>query len=467
MWDFSHLDLKRSDQRALAEQISRQIGDAIVAGLLQPGARLPSWRDLAAQLGVARGTVRAAYDRLSDAELVVTSGAAGTFVAKLQTDRARTTLATTNDDILPPGLRRNFRHPATFQMGAPAHDAFPLKLWSRLHRKAVSAASFASAYDDPRGSIELRTALSAHLAVSRGVHCTPDHIIITSGFRGGLSVVLHALETRGEAWIEEPGYPVARNALRFSNLRPVPVAVDGEGIDVEAGIAVSPEAKLAIVTPGQQAPLGVVMSNRRRRQLLDWAADADAWIVEDDYLSELQLDGRPARALASIDKQGSVIHIGSFSKTVNPPVGAGFVVAPPRLVRRLVEVAAWLSAPPNLAVQLALASFLSEGHLLRHLRRLKKLYVARRASLITALKDRGIRDVTSAGLAVLIRLPAEARDLDIVESCRRAGLEPSPLSIWYVTPRQDSSGLLLGITNVTDDKIVRSCDALASLLPQT
>src|SRR5689334_16016067 len=208
MWDFSQLDLKRSDQLALAEQISRQIGDAIAAGLLQPGARLPSWRDLAAQLGVARGTVRAAYDRLSDQELVVTSGSAGTFVAELQAAPAQAAQGGTGESVLPSGLMgRGFRHPTIFQMGTPAHDAFPLKVWSRLYRKAVSAASFVSGYDDPRGSVELRTAIAAHLAISRGVHCTPDHIIITSGFRGGLSLVLHALERRGEAWIEDPGYP--------------------------------------------------------------------------------------------------------------------------------------------------------------------------------------------------------------------------------------------------------------------
>ena len=465
MWDFSQLDLKRFDQLALAEQISRQIGDAIAAGLLQPGARLPSWRDLAAQLGVARGTVRAAYDRLSDQELVVTSGSAGTFVAQQQAAPAHAASAATADSVLPPGLMgRGFRHPAIFQMGTPAHDAFPLKVWSRLYRKAVSEASFVSGYDDPRGSVELRTAVAAHLALTRGIHCTPDHIIITSGFRGGLSLVLHALESRGEVWIEDPGYPVVRSALRFSPLRPVPVAVDTEGIDVESGMAVAPEARLAIVTPGQQAPLGVVMSNARRRKLLDWAANADAWIVEDDYMSELQLDGRPARALASLDKHGSVIHIGSFSKTVIPSVGTGFVVAPPRLVRRLVEVAAWLSAPPNLAVQLALASFLGEGHLLRHLRRLKKLYAARRASLAEALKSRGVADVANAGLAVLIRLPAGTRDNELVERCRQAGLAPAALSVWYAAPGREASGLLLGITNVTDDKLARSCDTLAALL---
>src|SRR5262249_44300463 len=154
-------------------------------------------------------------------------------------------------------------------------------------------------------------------------------IIITSGFAGGLGLTLLALGLAGRrAWMEDPGFPVTRRGLEIAKLTLAPIPVDENGIDIDYGCLHAPEAALAVVTPGQQAPLGSTLSLDRRRRLLDWATDSKAWIVEDDYLSELQLDGRAASALASIDKAGRVIHIGSFSKTISPTLRLGFVVAP-------------------------------------------------------------------------------------------------------------------------------------------
>src|SRR6185437_6908858 len=193
-----------------------------------------------------------------------------------------------------------------------------------------------------------------------------------------------------------------------------------------------------VVTPGQQAPLGMTMSLPRRLALLAWARRSDAWIIEDDYLSELQLEGRAAPALASLDHGGRVLHIGSFSKTISPALRLGFMVVPPELGHRFGERAACLAPAPAPAVQRAVAELLREGHYLRHLRRMKRLYAARREMLLRWLREMAsdkIKQQASAGLAVVISLPKSASDVDIASRALQFGLAPAPLSPWYMQPR--------------------------------
>ncbi|MER8840880.1 PLP-dependent aminotransferase family protein [Mesorhizobium sp. M0601] len=190
---------------------------------------------------------------------------------------------------------------------------------------------------------------------------------------------MRALQVKGSrALIEDPSFPITRKALDLAGITVTAVPVDAEGLDVASGIRSAHDAALAIVTPGQHAPLGMTMSLTRRLALLAWARRCDAWIIEDDYLSELQLTGRAAPALASLDHGGRVLHIGSFSKTISPVLRLGFVVAPIELTGRLGDVCACLAPAPALALQGAVAEFLREGHYIRHLRRMKRLYVCRR-----------------------------------------------------------------------------------------
>jgi GntR family transcriptional regulator / MocR family aminotransferase len=204
-------------------------------------------------------------------------------------------------------------------MGLPAQDYFPAKLFARIRARAVRAeASAAANHSDPCGEPELRREIAAHLAIARGVVCSPSQIIVTSGFTGGLGLTLRVLGLEGRrAWIEDPGFPLTRRGLEIAKLTLTPIPVDANGIDVDHGVQVAPDAAVAVVTPGQQAPLGSTLSRARRIRLLDWAAQTGAWIIEDDYLSELQLKGRAAPALASLDRVGRVIHVGSFSKTIS------------------------------------------------------------------------------------------------------------------------------------------------------
>lgn len=460
------LELDRSAKTPLAEQIRQGISVAIESGVLRPGARLPSWLDLAAQLGVARGTVRTAYEKLSASQLIVSSRAMGTHVA----DRPRVTIR--REQPPAPGSFMEMYHelttgPAMFQMGVPAQEAFPATLLARIRASAIRAeAAAAPVYSDPRGELELRREIAAYLAVARGIECSPSQIIVTSGFSGGLGLALRALGLEGrKAWTEDPGFPFTRRGLELAGLTLAPIPVDGDGIDVDHGLQHAPDAALVVVTPGQQAPLGSTLSLARRLRLLDWAAQEGAWVIEDDYLSELQLKGRAAPALASLDRAGRVVHIGSFSKTITPSLRLGFLVAPLSLASRFAEVAACLAPPPGPAVQLATAEFMREGHYIRHLRRTKRLYSAQRDALLKQLRTLGSDvDVTAAGLAVLLRLPDGAPDHAIVRDMLAFGLAPGPLSLWYASPDSARPGLLLGVATAPQKHLARSCDRLHQII---
>jgi GntR family transcriptional regulator/MocR family aminotransferase len=243
------------------------------------------------------------------------------------------------------------------------------------------------------------------------------------------------------------------------------VPVDVEGLDVATGVQRAVGAALAVVTPGQQAPLGMTMSLPRRLALLAWARRSDAWIIEDDYLSELQLKGRAAPALASLDHGGRVLHIGSFSKTISPALRLGFIVVPPELGRHFGELAACLAPAPAAAVQRAVAEFLRQGHYLRHLRRMKRLYAARREALLRCLREMAsdsIKVQPTAGLAVVILLPESASDVDIALRALQFGLAPAPLSPWYMPP-SPRQGLLLGVTNLNERRLTADSRRLLEL----
>ncbi len=441
------ISLDRAGRLSLSEQIADGIRAAIREGRLAPDARLPSWNDLAIQLGVARGTVRSAYERLADGQFIVAAGAAGTRVARRppatrpepESVRGREALG-----AFPSGPI----HPAPFQVGVPAADLFPTALWSRMLAQAArETANAPVGYPDPRGEAKLRAEIAGYLAVARGFACHPSQVFITNGYAGAFNVAMRALKLHGaQAWMEDPGYPFARTALAWAGLIAVPVPVDAEGMDVAAGVACGADARLAVVTAGQQAPLGVTLSLDRRHALLDWAGAGDRWIVEDDYLGELQLARRAAPALASMNGR-RVIHIGTFSKTMSPALRVGYMVVPHDLIGPVSEVVGTLDPAPPPSVQVAIEAFMRDGHYLRHLRRMKRAYAERRDALEAALSALGVPHEAGA-LTVLLALPAAADDVAVARAAFAEGLSPVPLSPWYrgqVTPR---SGLLLGVTNV-------------------
>jgi GntR family transcriptional regulator/MocR family aminotransferase len=460
------IQLDRTAKVSLSEQIRMSIGRAIESGLLAPGTRLPSWQGLAAHLGVARGTVQAAYERLSDSQMIETFGARGTRVA------LRPHVTAAQPEAPGPGaFMRTYQEmtagPAIFQLGVPALEkGLPEKLFARARSSnLLKTGSFSSLiYPDPRGELELRREIAGYLSISRNLHCFPEQVFITSGYSSGLGLVLRVLGLEGKkVWMEEPGFRFTRKGLELARLSIVPVPVDAEGLNVGYGIENAADAALAVVTPGQQAPLGSTMSLRRRLQLLEWAVSSDAWIIEDDYLSELQLEGRPAPALASLDQGKRVIHIGSFSKTISPGLRLGFVVAPTELATAFSEVAATLAPAPSPVVQLATARFMRDGHYIRRVRRLKRLYSSQRDALCEQLRMRDAEWV-KAGLAVLLRLPDGAPDVQIVREAMTIGMAPSPLSAWFATPSLALPGLLLGVATAPEPCVATSCRRLFEII---
>jgi len=460
-----HLD--RGGSTPVGEQIFRSLRTAIQGGVLAPGARLPSGRDLAIQLGVARGTVRSAYDRLVDESLIFGAGSAGMRVHSrlpVQPVIAVSAERLLDGPLLPFG-RSQPGGVLPFQMGVPSQAGFPFKLWQRMVTNAARANSLhAQAYADPQGEHGLRAQIASHLAVSRQIQCHPDQIVVTSGYRQGLTLALSALQVAGgNAWVEDPGYPLGRKALELAGLSVTPVPVDHEGIRVADGIAKLPNAKIALVTPGQQAPLGMSLSPDRRLALLDWATARNAWIIEDDYLSELQLDGRVAPALASGDGADRIIHIGSFSKTMSPSLGMGFLVCPPSLAGRFIEIASTLCPAPASLMQKAMTEFLGGGHYLRHLRKMKDLYSHQRAQTLEALAESAAM-IEASGLALKIKLPAHIDDRQLAIEARKFNIAPVPLSPWYATPENVNPGLLASITNIRAENCQAACGAIAALL---
>ena len=459
------IQLDRTAKVSLSEQIRMSIGRAIESGLLAAGTRLPSWRDLAAHLGVARGTVQAAYERLSDAQMIESFGARGTRVAPRPRAAAAQSEARWPEASMRSSQEMN-AGPAIFQLGIPAFEGPPEKLFARARSSNLfKPGSFSSlGYPDPVGAFELRREIAGYLAIARNLHCSPAQVFITSGYGAGLGLALRVLGLDGKkVWMEEPGFHLTRRGLELAGLSIVPVPVDAEGLNVDYGIENAADAALAVVTPGQQAPLGPTLCLRRRLQLLDWAVSSKAWIIEDDYLGELQLDGRAAPALASLDEDRRVIHIGSFSKTISPGLRLGFVVAPSELAPMFSAVAAALAPAPAPVVQLATAQFMRDGHYIRRIRRLKRLYAAQRDALCGQLRMRDAEWV-KAGLAVLLRLPDGVSDVQIVREAMRFGMAPSPFSAWFAHPSRALPGLLLGVATAPEPYLAASCQRLFEII---
>jgi GntR family transcriptional regulator/MocR family aminotransferase len=420
----------------LYKQLYERLRDAILAGQLTPDARLPSTRVLASELGVSRTTTALAYEHLLLEGYIESRVGAGTSVAHLQTAQRkqvaddaghpravesagpRTAMLSRRGCLLvdtpfPEAFYANQVGGAAnlFRVGQPEVASFPYETWARLvakhARRSLHAVSY---YQDVRGYAPLRAAIAAHIGVTRGVHCAPEQIIVTAGAQGALDLVARVLLDPGDpVWVEDPGYGGARGALLAAGAKLVAVPVDGEGIDVEAGRAHYRDARLAFVTPLHQFPTGVTMSLRRRLALLQWAREAQAWIVEDDYDSEYRFSGRPLEALQGLDSAARVIYVGTFSKVLFPSLRLGYLVAPPALIEGLLAARDFIDMHPPLLEQMALDDFIVEGHFARHLRKMRAQYLARRDALVDALRRElgDVLDVAApeAGMHLVAWLP--------------------------------------------------------------
>jgi GntR family transcriptional regulator/MocR family aminotransferase len=456
-------------------QIYERIRSAILSGTLPPGVRLPSWNALASELGVARGTVKAAYDWLMGEGYILAQGAAGTRV-NLGLDRSAASPGRRDErprpvdgDARSDWLSGWGLKPRPFQLGVPALDSFPRNSWARLTSRHVrDLAPQAMVYQDPAGYLPLREAIARYLAVARGVACGADQIFITAGYTGALDLVTRAvLEPGDRVWIEDPAYPRTREALLLAGARPVPVPVDDEGLIVARGIAAAANARFAVVTASHQAPLGMALSLPRRLALLEWAAEGGRWILEDDYYGEFQYRGRPVPALKSLDATNHVLYVGTFSKVLMPSLRLGYLVAPRVLVAKLRRIATSLVPSQSLLAQMTVADFIAEGHFARHIRRMRRLYRERRAALVAALQAEfgaawqiGLEE---SGMHLLARLPPRIDDVALARKAAAAGLGVMALSSWAVQAAC-GPGLIIGFANTPAPRAARDVRLLAQAL---
>ena len=454
------LDLRidRALELPMYLQICQRFKTAIEKGNLRAGDRVPAARALATELNLARGTVEMAYHILTDEGYLQARGAAGTVVSP---------------SLPPPGVLKpqvvmagqahaavadhDGKAPKPLQMGLPALDAFPRKVWNRLvghHLRDNEPARLA--YPNPAGYDRLREKIATYLGVSRGVTCLPEQVFITTGLRNTMELTLSSLSTVGDAfWFEDPGYIFARLFLQNAAVKVVPVPVDEHGLMVEAGKRLSPHAKFAMVTPSHQSPLGVTLSLERRMALLEWASKAGSWIIEDDYDSEFRYQGRPLPALKSLDRNDRVIYSGTFSKAMFPGLRLAYVVAPVSAIANFQAASHNLNAGCPYLFQAGVSDFIAEGHFSRHLKKMRLLYAERRAVTSRVfqeiLGDRIRIDLQPGGLHILAKLADHEDDVMLAGYARTAGLALHPLSRWYINAKP-KRGLLLGFANVIDEK---------------
>jgi len=439
----------------LYRQVYERFRSAIAEGTLKPGDRIPSARALAKEIGVARGTIEVAYSLLASEGYIQARGQAGTVVAPNLQPVAHTAPAAR---ARPAEVQEEDRWPRPaaplpFQMGLPALDAFPRKIWARLgarHLRSTQPADLG--YPDPAGLLGLRTATAAYLQVARGIQCTPRQVFITSGYNHAMQLIMQALFKPGDSvWVEDPGYPPTRVLLAQAGMQAVPVRVDAEGLVVEAGIAQEPRARAAVVTPAHQSPLSLSLSLPRRQALLDWAERSSAWIVEDDYDGEYRYVGRPLPALKSLDRQGRVLYSGTFSKVLFPGMRLAYLVVPEEQAPRFERLCMLLAGGAPALTQAVLTSFINEGHFARHIQRMRLLYSERRNTTAAALSDvLGSRlhiDLQPGGMHLLARLEGHQTDRELASRMLQHGLYAQALSHWSAAP-DARSGLLMSFTNI-------------------
>ena len=464
----------------LTAQIYAQVRAAVLDGRLAGGDRVPASRDLAASLGVSRGTVTAAYDRLLAEELLESRRGSGTFVAGGCVPPAQTLRRARAGAVTPTSLWAAPVAPAPgpsgvafdFSVGAPDASLFPLATWRRLVSATLRRGRLsAGTYDGPGAGAagsRLEAEIARYAGLSRSVVASGADVVATAGAQQALDLVARVLVEPGDVVaVEDPGYTAAVRLLTTHRAVVRGVPVDGEGIVVDA---LPDDARLVHVTPSHQHPTGVAMSRARRIALLEWAVRRGAVIVEDDYDSEFRFADRPLEPLQSLDRDGRVVYIGSFSKSLLPALRVGYAIAPATLTAALREAKRVTVWDGDAVTQGALAAFLAEGHHAAHVRRATKVYRARREALLHGLTGEGglgdRLDVipSAAGLHVcaLLRDP-DLDDVTVAEQALAAGVFVEPLSVRHLE-QPARHGLVFGVGGIPLERIAPALTALRGVL---
>src|ERR1700733_7361640 len=443
--------LDRKSKVAMYRQLYDWFRHAITSNQLRPGQRVPSTRNLAAELKISRIPVLAAYEQLLAEGYLETFVGAGTSVAKsIPDEAARPAAGKSGTTSLHQAGRKAPRRISrrvgllglqeqlwlndlvAFRVSLPALDHFPTAVWSKLvSRHSRKPAREVLAYGNAMGYAPFREAIAEYLGAVRAVRCDPSQILVTTGSQQGLQLSAHVLlDAKDRAWMEEPGYLGARQAFMIAGTEIVPVPVDQEGLNVEAGIGSGRRA--FYITPSHQYPLGVTMSATRRMQLLSWAARTGAWIIEDDYDSEYRFGSRPIASLQGLDADARVIYVGTFSKVMFPALRLGYLVVPKDLARAFTAAREATDIFSSTLYQAVMTDFIREGHFARHIRRMRMLYAERRTVLVEAIsKEMGDKlEVLGeqAGMHLVALLPPGVSDVAVsVKAAKRGVSHPAQI----------------------------------------
>ncbi|WHH52995.1 PLP-dependent aminotransferase family protein [Pseudomonas sp. Ap32] len=493
MLPFDPAGIALDRRRGLSQQLYQALRARVLDGRLSSGTRLPATRDLAAMLALSRNSVVRAYDQLYAEGFIESRVGDGTYVSRLlklstqvSTGLSRglsTGLSTFCEEstedlssgrlLSEPLQRLKSNHlppprsgaPRAFRVGIPAFDLFPFDVWAKLQagfwRNPCSAQL---GYGDPAGEPALRDLLAAYLRRSRGLNCTAEQIVITSGAQQAISLCAQLLLQPGDGVaVENPGYRAAAHAFTLAGGRVVGVPVDEDGLDCSR-LEQLTNCRLTYVTPAHQYPTGVTMSLARRLALLAWAERTDGWIIEDDYDGEYRYSGAPLAPLAALDRHGRVLYVGTFGKIAFPALRLGYLVLPSKLVQAFSQGRALAVRHSEVSSQCVMAEFMARGHFQRHIRRMRKAALKRRDVLKAGwpvdIPGLGAMPEVAAGLHVKVGVDNFIREQELVAKAEAVGVEVTPLSSFWLTDSEASvdkrAGLVLGFAAVPEGEIAEA-----------
>jgi GntR family transcriptional regulator/MocR family aminotransferase len=442
---------------------------AITDGQMRPGQRVPSTRGLAAELKISRIPVLNAYEQLLAEGYFETFVGSGTCVAISIPDdtfgpTARKVPRGFQEIVGKLGPRRMSRRGVAltrvptqswlnilgaFRVSLPALDHFPIGVWSKLvARHSRRPLRGVMGYGAAMGYLPFREAIAEYLGAVRGVRCEASQILVTTGSQQALQISAQVLlDPKDRVWMEEPGYPGARQAFMTAGAHLIPARVDHEGMNLAELIRRGHDARAVYITPSHQYPMGMTMSAARRMLLLNWAVRCGAWIIEDDYDSEYRFGSRPIASLQGLDSDARVIYVGTFSKVMFPALRLGYVVVPKDLVPAFAAAREAADIFSSTLYQTVLTDFIREGHFARHIRRMRMLYAERRTALVHAIQTQ-MGDMievigAEAGMHLVALLPPGTDDVAVSRKAAQRGISAMPLSLCYLKPLT-ASGLILG-----------------------
>lgn len=478
-----HLD--SASNIPLYQQLTDKIRHGVLEGRLKPKQKLPSSRSLAKSLAISRSTVTQSYEQLESEGYLTTSRGSGTYICQqipdewLQCQTVEPITTKTPKDFSLSRFGHNLislgslevsepEHEISFRYGNPAIAYFPMSQWRKLlTRHAENSPALLNYAPDAAGYFPLRVEIANYLGRSRAVRCTPEQIIVINGSQQALDLIARLVLDSGD-WVamEDPGYLGARHCFmgQFAQIQPIPV--NSSGLDVSA-LSNYQQFKLVYVTPSHQFPTGVTMSLSQRIALLQWAEKTNTLIIEDDYDSEYRYESQPIPALQGMDRGGSVIYIGTFSKILFPSLRIGYLVVPPDWIP-IVSKAKWLCDRfcPILE-QYALTDWIKLGHFDRHIRRMRSLYNLRRQALIKAFEqyfgDRVTILGAKAGMHVMVRIDTHLSDELVIQKAAAEGIGLISARGYYLQPQRQGE-FIFGYGQLSEELIEEGIFRLSQIL---